>query len=63
MGNTIIVSVVMPVFNEAEYIDKCVQSLLTQDYALTSMEWIFVDGSSTDNTVQKLEDIKSNTLN
>ena len=45
----------MPVFNEAEYIDKCVQSLLTQDYALTSMEWIFVDGSSTDNTVQKLE--------
>lgn len=56
MDSTIIVSVVMPICNESKYIDKCVQSLLRQDYELKSMEWIFVDGNSNDDTVQKLEE-------
>lgn len=51
----IIVSVIMPIYNETKYIDKCVQSLLRQDYALESMEWIFVDGNSTDDTVKRLQ--------
>ena len=55
MNNKVIVSVVMPVYNESRYIDKCVQSLLKQDYPLSLMEWIFVDGNSTDDTVKKLE--------
>ncbi len=52
--NEVIVSVVMPVYNEEKYIKKCVDSLLTQDYPLDRMEWIFVDGSSTDKTVDIL---------
>lgn len=54
MDNVIIVSVVMPVYNEAKYIDNCIQSLLLQDYPLTLMEWIFVDGLSTDDTVKRI---------
>ena len=53
-----IVSVVMPVYNEEKYIDKCIESLLKQDYPLDKMEWIFVDGCSTDNTVIILNEYK-----
>lgn len=54
MGIT--VSVVMPVYNEEKYIDKCVRSLLEQDYPKENMEWIFVDGQSGDATVRILDD-------
>lgn len=50
-----LVSVVMPVYNESRYIDKCIQSLLEQDYAKEQMEWLFVDGNSTDDTVARIE--------
>lgn len=53
---SISVSVVMPVYNEEKYIDKCIQSLLLQDYPQGDMEWIFVDGQSKDNTVQIIKD-------
>lgn len=49
------VSVVMPIYNEEKYIDKCIQSLLMQDYPRERMEWIFVDGMSTDSTRHRLE--------
>lgn len=54
MYDDIKVTVVMPVYNESKYIDKCVKSLLKQDYPKSLMEWIFVDGNSTDDTVSKL---------
>ena len=53
---SVIVSVIVPVYNESKYIDRCVRSLLMQDYLRNSMEWIFVDGGSTDGTLQNLED-------
>lgn len=53
-NNSIVVSVVMPVYNEEKYIDKCIESLLTQDYPIECMEWIFVDGNSNDRTVEIL---------
>lgn len=55
----IIVSVVMPVYNEERYIEKCIDSLLLQDYPIEKMEWIFVDGSSKDKTVQILENYQA----
>lgn len=55
MTETIIVSVIMPVYNEEHYIEKCVDSLLLQDYPINKMEWIFVDGCSKDRTVEILE--------
>lgn len=55
MNSKIEVSVVMPVYNEENYIDKCIQSLLEQDYPVAKMEWIFVDGCSTDDTVLRIK--------
>lgn len=54
MSYELTVSVVMPVYNEAKYIDKCIQSLLKQDYPQSDMEWIFVDGNSVDDTVNRI---------
>lgn len=54
MTDEITVSVVMPVYNEEQYIEKCVNSLLLQDYPIDKMEWIFVDGCSKDRTVEIL---------
>lgn len=44
------ISVVMPVYNEEKYIENCIESLLLQDYPQECMEWIFVDGMSSDRT-------------
>lgn len=54
--NEITVSVVMPIYNEEKYIKSCVESLLTQDYPRNKMEWIFVDGISTDKTKEILSE-------
>ncbi len=48
------VSVVMPVYNEEAYITATVSSLQQQDYPAAATEWVFVDGCSTDRTVQLL---------
>lgn len=53
------VSVVMPLYNEENYIKKCVDSLLEQDYPIEDMEWIFVDGMSTDRTREVLDNYKN----
>ena len=55
MSYGLTVSVVMPVYNETKYINKCIASLLEQDFPQNDMEWIFVDGNSTDDTVQIIE--------
>lgn len=44
------ISVVMPIYNEESYIGNCLDSLLLQDYPRECMEWIFVDGESSDKT-------------
>lgn len=59
MSNEVIVSVVMPVYNEEKFIEKCVDSLLMQDYPIDNMEWIFVDGCSFDKTVELLENYRN----
>lgn len=44
------ISVIVPIYNEAKHIEKCIQSILNQDYPKGEMEVIFVDGMSTDGT-------------
>lgn len=49
------ISVVMPIYNEEKYIENCIDSLLLQDYPQECMEWIFVDGMSSDRTRELIE--------
>ncbi|MBM4235478.1 MAG: glycosyltransferase family 2 protein [Firmicutes bacterium] len=44
------VSLVIPVRNEAKFIEKCIQSVLKQDYPLEKMEALLIDGLSNDQT-------------
>ena len=43
-------SVICPIYNEAKYIDGCIQSILLQDYPKQQLEVLFVDGMSKDGT-------------
>lgn len=52
------ISVIVPIYNEEHYLDGCVLSMLSQDYPKESMEWLFVDGMSTDRTLSILESYK-----
>lgn len=46
------VSVVIPVRNEARYMDQCIRSLKGLTYPADKLEVIFADGASTDRTVE-----------
>lgn len=50
------VSVIIPCFNVADYIEECVASVMAQTHS--SIEVICIDNNSSDNTLQKLEAIK-----
>lgn len=43
-------SVICPIYNEAKYIDGCIQSILLQDFPKDDLEVLFVDGMSQDGT-------------
>lgn len=45
-------SVLCPVFNEANYIASFVESIINQDYPKENLEVLFIDGRSTDETRQ-----------
>lgn len=51
------VSVIIPVYNVATYIERCARSLFEQ--TLDDMEFIFVDDASPDDSVQILQEILS----
>jgi glycosyltransferase involved in cell wall biosynthesis len=46
----VLVSVVIPVFNEERFIERCLAGALAQDYPAGQMEIIVADGMSTDRT-------------
>lgn len=43
-------SVIIPIYNEEKYIAKCLESILEQDYPKNDLEVILVDGMSNDKT-------------
>ncbi|WP_346026744.1 glycosyltransferase family 2 protein [Beduinella massiliensis] len=53
------ISLVLPVRNEEKYIRACAESLFLQDYPKERMEVLFVDGCSTDRTVEILESMRA----
>ena len=56
--NMLFVSVIIPVFNEERYIEKCLESLIAQSFPREKMEWIVIDGNSSDNTAEILAQYK-----
>lgn len=55
MAETLNVSVIVPVFNGAETLEACIESLLALDYPTDQRELIFVDNVSTDRTAEILQ--------
>lgn len=49
------ISVIVPIFNAEKYIERCVNSLLSQ--TIEGLELIFIDDCSTDNSLKILNDI------
>lgn len=49
------ISIVVPIYNTSFYIEQCVRSLFEQDY--NSIEYVFINDCSTDNSVEILEKI------
>jgi teichuronic acid biosynthesis glycosyltransferase TuaG len=50
-----LISIVIPIFNSAEYISECISSVINQTY--TDIEIICIDDGSTDNTKQIIKNI------
>ena len=54
-------SIVTPTLNSYKFIKKCADSILTyQNY--NNIEWVVVDGGSTDGTIEYLKDLKNNKI-
>lgn len=61
------VSVVIPCYNAAGYLDKCIEQLLNQTIGIDNIEIILVDDASTDgeetrNLIRKYEEQFPNTV-
>lgn len=51
------VSIIIPCFNEAEWIKRTILSCINQDYPVDKLEVIVVDDRSTDQSVQQIRDM------
>lgn len=51
------VTVVMPIRNEADFIERSLSAILTQDYPDSRMEVLIADGMSTDSTRAVIQDL------
>jgi len=49
------ISIVIPVYNGEKYIERCIRSLLGQDYPSCAYEILVVDNNSSDNTCRLVE--------
>lgn len=52
------ISIIVPVYNTAKYLDKCIQTLIKQ--TLEDIEIIFIDDGSEDNSVEILKNYAKN---
>lgn len=48
------ISIIIPCYNAEKYIDRCLESLETQTYGISSLEIILINDASTDNTYEHL---------
>ena len=50
------VTIIIPCFNEEEWIDRTIVSCVNQDYPVDKLEVIVVDDASTDNSIEVIKD-------
>jgi hyaluronan synthase len=50
------VTIIIPCFNEEEWIDRTITSCINQDYPIDKLEVIVVDDCSTDRSVEKIQE-------
>ncbi len=49
------VSIICPIYNEEQFIENCIQSIISQTFSLSLWELLLVDGGSTDRTRELIE--------
>ena len=52
------VSIIVPARNEQDNIERCLASLIKQNYPTTKFEIIVVDDNSTDNTLKRIKKVQ-----
>lgn len=60
LSSNIKASLIVACYNEKKHINKCLDSLLDQDYRKAALEIIVIDGGSEDGTLNILEDYEKN---
>ena len=53
MGNTLLISIIVPIYNVEKYLNACLESLVQQSY--DNIEIICVDDCSKDNTIELIK--------
>lgn len=53
----ILVSIIIPVYNEENYIKDCIKSVVEQDYPKDNLELLLIDGNSEDKTVEIINEM------
>jgi glycosyltransferase involved in cell wall biosynthesis len=59
IGLEVSISIVIPCFNEQDFIEKCVRSIFLSEYDCQSIEVLICDGGSSDNTFSILNELKN----
>jgi glycosyltransferase involved in cell wall biosynthesis len=49
------VSIIIPCYNESKYIAQSVRSVINQDYPVENIEVFYIDGGSTDGTIETIQ--------
>ena len=56
-GKRVLISIIVPIYNSSEYIQRCIDSILSQ--TLTNFELILINDGSTDNSIDVLKEYES----
>ena len=49
------ISIIIPVYNQAKWVQRCIRSLLNQNFKRDKYEIIIIDDASTDNSINMLK--------
>lgn len=56
------ISIIVPVYNNEKYIDKCLKSILRQNFDLNRIQVILINDGSTDNSLKILKKYENNNI-